>query len=49
LERAILLFPDAKRVLLTAYADTDAAIAAINEAGLEITYLLNPGIHPKRT
>ena len=25
------LFPDAKRVLLTAYADTDAAIAAIND------------------
>ncbi len=30
LERAIPLFPDAKRVLLTAYADTDAAIRAIN-------------------
>src|SRR5215470_3055631 len=29
------LFPDAKRVLLTAYADTDAAIAAINEAGVD--------------
>ena len=28
LEQAIDLFPDAKRVLLTAYADTDAAIAA---------------------
>src|SRR4029453_1530260 len=33
LEKAIELHPDAKRVLLTAYADTDAAIAAINEAG----------------
>ena len=30
LEQAIEHFPDAKRVLLTAYADTDAAIAAIN-------------------
>src|SRR5918911_1149806 len=28
------LFPDAKRVLLTAYADTDAAIRAINEANV---------------
>src|SRR5882762_801969 len=31
LEQAIKLYPDTKRVLLTAYADTDAAIAAINE------------------
>src|SRR5918996_6420817 len=30
LEKAIPLFPGAKRVLLTAYADTDAAIRAIN-------------------
>src|SRR5215510_7104772 len=34
LAQAISLYPDAKRVLLTAYADTDAAIAAINEAGI---------------
>ena len=27
------LFPDAKRVLLTAYADTDAAIKGINRSG----------------
>jgi thioredoxin reductase (NADPH) len=27
--------PDAKRVLLTAYADTDAAIAAINDVALD--------------
>ncbi|MDN5766288.1 MAG: FAD-dependent oxidoreductase [Humibacillus sp.] len=33
--------PDAKLVLLTAYADTDAAIAAINEIGLD-HYLLKP-------
>jgi thioredoxin reductase (NADPH) len=28
---AIKLYPDAKRVLLTAYADTEAAIKAIND------------------
>lgn len=44
LEQAKTLFPDAKRVLLTAYADTDAAIAAINEAGIN-HYLLKPW-HP---
>jgi thioredoxin reductase (NADPH) len=46
LERATLLFPDAKRVLLTAYADTDAAIAAINEAGVD-HYLLKPWDPPE--
>ena len=30
LEAAMDLFPRARRALLTAYADTDAAIAAIN-------------------
>jgi len=44
LEQAMTLYPDAKRVLLTAYADTDAAIAAINEAGIH-HYLLKPW-HP---
>jgi thioredoxin reductase (NADPH) len=44
LAQANLLYPDAKRVLLTAYADTDAAIAAINEAGVN-HYLLKPW-HP---
>lgn len=39
LERAIPMFPDAKRVLLTAYADTEAAIRAINSA--RIHYYLN--------
>src|SRR5829696_5458735 len=34
LERALEIFPDAKRVLLTAYADTEAAISAINEVAL---------------
>ena len=46
LEQAIKLFPDAKRVLLTAYADTDAAIAAINEAGIN-HYLLKPWDPPE--
>ena len=39
LQAAIPLFPDAKRVLLTAYADTEAAIRAINSA--RIHYYLN--------
>jgi thioredoxin reductase (NADPH) len=46
LEQAISLYPDAKRVLLTAYADTDAAIAAINEAGINY-YLLKPWDPPE--
>ena len=46
LEQAIELFPNAKRVLLTAYADTDAAIAAINEAGIN-HYLLKPWDPPE--
>lgn len=44
LARVIPLFPDAKRVLLTAYADTEAAIRAINEVRLD-HYLLKPW-HP---
>ena len=35
------LHPDARKVLLTAYADTDAAIASINEIGLD-HYLMKP-------
>src|SRR4029078_2619649 len=46
LEKAIELYPDARRVLLTAYADTDAAIAAINEAEIN-HYLLKPWDPPK--
>jgi len=46
LAQAITLFPDAKRVLLTAYADTEAAIAAINEAGIN-HYLLKPWDPPE--
>jgi thioredoxin reductase (NADPH) len=40
------IFPEAKRVLLTAYADTEAAIAAINEVGLDY-YLLKPWDPPE--
>ncbi len=39
LERARTIYPDARRVLLTAYADTEAAIRAINSA--RINYYLN--------
>src|SRR5207249_976856 len=40
------LVPEAKRVLLTAYADTQAAIAAINEVALDY-YLLKPWDPPE--
>jgi thioredoxin reductase (NADPH) len=39
LEKALEIYPEAKRVLLTAYADTEAAIRAINTA--RIHYYLN--------
>ena len=38
---AMKIYPDARRVLLTAYADTDTAISAINKIGLD-HYLLKP-------
>ncbi|WP_370616893.1 FAD-dependent oxidoreductase [Mumia qirimensis] len=41
LEQAMDLFPRARRVLVTAYADTDAAIDAINLVDLDY-YLLKP-------
>ncbi len=44
--QARLLVPEAKRVLLTAYADTEAAIAAINEVALDY-YLLKPWDPPE--
>jgi len=47
LEQAIPLFPSAKRVLLTAYADTDAAIRAINTARVDY-YLLKPWDPPEQ-
>jgi thioredoxin reductase (NADPH) len=46
LVKARELAPDAKRVLLTAYADTEAAIAAINEVQLDY-YLLKPWDPPE--
>jgi len=46
LEQAMTLFPDARRVLLTAYADTDAAIDAINSARIHY-YLMKPWDPPE--
>jgi thioredoxin reductase (NADPH) len=46
LEQARQLYPKARRVLLTAYADTDAAIAAINKADVHY-YLLKPWDPPQ--
>jgi thioredoxin reductase (NADPH) len=46
LEQAMDLFPHARRALLTAYADTDAAIQAINVIDLD-HYLLKPWEPPE--
>jgi thioredoxin reductase (NADPH) len=46
LEKAIEFYPDAKRALLTAYADTDAAIRAINNAHID-HYLMKPWDPPE--
>jgi thioredoxin reductase (NADPH) len=46
LEEAMKIFPDAKRVLLTAYADTDAAIKSINNAKIDF-YLMKPWEPPE--
>ena len=46
LEAAIKHYPNAKRVLLTAYADTDAAIASINSIDLNY-YLMKPWDPPQ--
>ena len=46
LEKARVYFPDAKRVLLTAYSDTDAAIKAINDVQLDY-YLMKPWNPPE--
>ena len=46
LAEALTLQPEAKRVLLTAYADTDVAIRAINEIRLD-QYLLKPWDPPE--
>ena len=41
LVEAIKIYPDARKVLLTAYADTETAITAINQIGLD-HYLMKP-------
>ena len=46
LESALQLFPGAKRALLTAYADTDAAIRAINSVKID-HYLMKPWDPPE--
>jgi thioredoxin reductase (NADPH) len=46
LEHAREIFPDAKKVLLTAYADTEAAIQSINRIGLDY-YLMKPWDPPQ--
>ncbi|MGH2415480.1 MAG: response regulator, partial [Microcystaceae cyanobacterium] len=46
LEQALPIFPTAKRALLTAYADTDAAIRAINSTQIDY-YLLKPWDPPE--
>jgi len=46
LEKALELYPDAKRALLTAYADTDAAIRAINSVKID-HYLMKPWDPPE--
>jgi len=47
LQEALKLYPNAKRTLLTAYADTDAAIKAINDVHLH-HYLLKPWDPPEQ-
>ena len=47
LREVLKLYPDSRRVLLTAYADTQAAIAGINDVGLD-HYLLKPWDPPDR-
>ena len=39
LREAMQIFPDAKRALLTAYADTSAAISAINQANINYFFM----------
>ena len=46
LEQSIQIFPEAKRVLLTAYADTEAAIRSINKAKIDY-YLMKPWDPPE--
>ncbi len=46
LQHAKELYPDARRILLTAYSDTDAAIRAINDVQLDY-YLMKPWDPPE--
>lgn len=46
LAEARRLYPDARKVLLTAYADTDAAIESINDVGLD-HYCMKPWDPPE--
>lgn len=46
LRASMPLFPEAKKTLLTAYADTDAAIDAINQVGLD-HYIMKPWDPPE--
>ncbi len=46
LDQARMLYPDARKVLLTAYADTDAAISSINKVQLDY-YLMKPWDPPE--
>ncbi len=47
LEQAIGIYPEVKRALLTAYADTQAAIQSINRLGLDY-YFMKPWDPPER-
>jgi thioredoxin reductase (NADPH) len=46
LEHAMNIFPEAKRVLLTAYTDSEAAIRSINKAKIDY-YLMKPWEPPQ--
>lgn len=48
LAEARVLYPEARKVLLTAYADTEAAIQSINTIGLDF-YLMKPWDPPEQT
>ena len=48
LDEARKLYPTTRKVLLTAYADTEAAIASINDVGLDY-YLMKPWDPPEET
>jgi len=47
LDKARKFYPDTRKVLLTAYADTEAAIASINTIGLDY-YLMKPWDPPEQ-